>query len=121
MIAIKRLQITHENQTLVDIALDIHTTLGLVGQSGSGKSLTLKALLGLLPRSMRAAIDLRAPFELVRGKSVGFVPQNPFTALSPLSKVGAQFHAPSAAAIEALRGVGLETGLRGSCADCGRP
>ncbi len=107
MIHLKTLQITHKETTLVDIALTLRTTLGLVGQSGSGKSLTLKALLGLLPASMTMKMDLQAPFELIRGRSVGFVPQNPFTALSPLSKIGVQFHAPKARVIEALEQVGL--------------
>ena len=109
MIAIKKLRISHHDQRLVDIALDIHTTLGLVGQSGSGKSLTLKALLGLLPASMQCTIEVKAPFALTRGQSVGFVPQNPFTALSPLSKIGAQFHASADKATEALVRVGLDS------------
>jgi len=47
-IHIDRLKITHHEKVLVDITFEIQRSLALVGQSGSGKSLTLKALLGLL-------------------------------------------------------------------------
>ncbi|MEJ2501134.1 MAG: ATP-binding cassette domain-containing protein, partial [Campylobacterales bacterium] len=91
MIRIKRLRIEHNAKVLVDIAFEIHNALALVGQSGSGKSLTLKALLGMLPPSMTQDLDVEAPFELLRGETVAFVPQNPFTALSPLTKIGDHF------------------------------
>lgn len=107
MFTIKRLCITHEGRNLVDLSLAIDGATGLVGASGSGKSLTLKALLGLLPSSMRATLQTDAPFEPVRGQSVGFVPQNPFTALSPMSPIGTQFHAPKTRAIALLERVGL--------------
>ena len=108
MIALKRLQIEYQGSNLVDIALNITGATGLVGASGSGKSLTLKALLNLLPSDMNARLDLSAPFKLIRGKTVGFVPQNPFTALSPMSRIGAQFHAPADQAGALLRRVGLD-------------
>ena len=88
---VKSLSIKLSNTKLVDIAFDIEHSLALVGQSGSGKSLTLRALLGMLPESMDLALDVEASFELIRGKSVAFVPQNPFTALSPLTKIREQF------------------------------
>ncbi len=88
---ISKLQIILEEQTLVDIDFEISTSLALVGQSGSGKSLTLKALLGMLPSSMKCTLEHNAEFELEAGKSVSFVPQNPFTALSPLTKIKKQF------------------------------
>ena len=43
------LQIRLEQRLLVDISFAIDSSLALVGQSGSGKSITLKALLGMLP------------------------------------------------------------------------
>ena len=45
----------------------------------------------MLPESMDLALDVEASFELIRGESVAFVPQNPFTALSPLTKIREQF------------------------------
>lgn len=88
---IYKLHITLGEQTLVDIKFDIASSLALVGQSGSGKSLTLKALLNMLPSSMKYELEYDGEFELKAGESVAFVPQNPFTALSPLTKIKKQF------------------------------
>lgn len=88
---IYKLHITLDEQTLVDIKFDITSSLALVGQSGSGKSLTLKALLNMLPNSMKFELEYDGEFELKAGQSIAFVPQNPFTALSPLTKIKKQF------------------------------
>ncbi len=88
---VKSLSIDLANIKLVDIAFDIERALALVGQSGSGKSLTLKALLGMLPETMALELDVVSSFELTRGENIAFVPQNPFTALSPLTKIRKQF------------------------------
>ena len=88
---IERLTIDDGSKKLVDIAFEIKRSLGLVGESGSGKSLTLKALLGMLPKNLHAEIEYDADFELQAGKTVSLVPQNPFTALSPLTKLEKQF------------------------------
>ncbi len=90
-IRINSLRITLDNIKLLDIAFEIEHSLALVGQSGSGKSLTLKALLDMLPESMDLSLDIEAPFALTRGENVAFVPQNPFTALSLLTKIKNQF------------------------------
>jgi len=112
MIQVKRLQIDNAGETLVDIAFGIENALALVGQSGSGKSLTLKALLGMLPPSMVSTLEVDSPFALRRGETVAFVPQNPFTALSPLTRVGRHFSgiAPAEAAA-LLERVGLDAAL----------
>jgi len=92
MVVVKNLKIDSKNKTLVDInELPIKRATALVGQSGSGKSLTIKAILKMLPSTLKSNINIDAPFELIRGKSVGFVPQNPFTALSPLTRISKQF------------------------------
>jgi len=88
---IKKLKIMLNGVALVDINFNISSSLALVGQSGSGKSLTLKALLGMLPAKMSSQIEVDAGFELKVGKDISFVPQNPFTALSPLTKIKKQF------------------------------
>ena len=88
---ISKLKIIYENQTMLDISLHISSSLALIGQSGSGKSLTLKALLGMLPKKMSIELEDAFEFELIAGKTVSFVPQNPFTALSPLTKIKKQF------------------------------
>ncbi len=104
---IEKLHIQYENNTLVDISFDINKSLALVGQSGSGKSLTLKALLGMLPDSMKCELDISSPFTLVNGESLAFVPQNPFTALSPLTKIDKQFFASLEKMKELFEQVGL--------------
>ncbi|WP_026803898.1 ATP-binding cassette domain-containing protein [Aliarcobacter lanthieri] len=86
MINIKRLKICVENKELVDINFKISSSTALIGESGSGKSLTLKALLNLLPTSLNQDIDITSPFEL-NYNTVGFIPQNPFTSLSQMTKI----------------------------------
>ena len=91
---IERLEITQEGRSLVDISFEVRDSLALVGQSGSGKSLTLKALLSLLPKTLHVDMKIVSDFELIRGDTLSFVPQNPFTALSPLTKIKDQFFTP---------------------------
>jgi len=76
--------------------------LGLVGESGAGKSITAAALIGLVSPPVRItagrlalrgrAVHLERVAEVrpLRGKEVGFVPQDPFTSLDPLFRVGDQ-------------------------------
>ena len=75
--------------------------LGLIGESGSGKSLTALAILGLLPDGARASglvrWDDREILNLpdrelagIRGDEIGIVFQEPRTALNPIRTVGRQ-------------------------------
>ena len=75
--------------------------LGLVGASGSGKSMTTLAVMQLLPQSatMTGTVRLRgetltgktdAQMQPIRGRDVGMVFQEPMTALNPLMRIGAQ-------------------------------
>ncbi len=88
------LTIINSEESLVDISFHIDSSLALVGQSGSGKSLTLKAILGLLPSNLTSAVDIDAPFEIIRGDTVAFVPQNAFTAFSPMTRLKDQWLNP---------------------------
>ncbi|GLX10988.1 ABC transporter ATP-binding protein [Microbispora sp. NBRC 16548] len=77
----------------VDLDVPPEGTLVLLGESGSGKSLTVRAALGLLGR--RAAVSGEAtlggaPAALVRGRAAGLVPQDHTAALDPLRRVGRQ-------------------------------
>jgi oligopeptide/dipeptide ABC transporter ATP-binding protein len=77
-------------------------TLGIVGESGCGKSMLLRTLIGLLPRGGRVTggeivfqgADLVALTEKqrrdVRGRSIGMIFQEPMTALNPVMQVGEQ-------------------------------
>ncbi len=107
----ERLLISQNDTIYVDISFSIDRALALVGESGSGKSLTLKALLGMLPPGFEAQMRCRAPFALKRGKTLGYVPQNPFTALSPLTRIEDQWIVRREKAPEWMERVGLEAAL----------
>ncbi|WP_408610939.1 dipeptide ABC transporter ATP-binding protein [Brevibacterium yomogidense] len=76
--------------------------IGIVGQSGSGKSTTVGAVLGLLPgmgRVTRGTIAYRGEditdasesrMRQLRGRSIALVPQDPMTNLNPSMRVGDQ-------------------------------
>src|SRR5204863_379139 len=76
--------------------------LGVVGESGAGKSVTGLAIIGLLEPPGRIAagevrlegrrIDNLRPDEMrrVRGRRIGMVFQDPLTSLNPLYTIGAQ-------------------------------
>ncbi|MDD5399661.1 MAG: ATP-binding cassette domain-containing protein [Sulfurimonas sp.] len=108
---VSRLHITIDKKSLVDIGFSIPSSLALVGQSGSGKSLTIKALLGMLPRSMEVELEYENGFEFIAGDTLAFVPQNPFTALSPLTKIKKQFFIPLPKVEKLFAQVGLDAGL----------
>ncbi|MDT4893471.1 MAG: peptide/nickel transport system ATP-binding protein [Pseudonocardiales bacterium] len=85
----------------VDFDLRAGRTTVLLGESGSGKSISARSLLRLTPRSMRvsgsAVLDGTDLLELperhlprYRGSRVGMIPQDPSVALDPFRKVGRQ-------------------------------
>jgi oligopeptide/dipeptide ABC transporter ATP-binding protein len=75
---------------------------GIVGESGAGKTMALRALVGLLPRAATLAggqivfegVDLAAAgpetLRAVRGRSISMIFQEPMTALNPVMRVGEQ-------------------------------
>ncbi|WP_395542873.1 ABC transporter ATP-binding protein [Neotabrizicola sp. sgz301269] len=87
----------------ISLRVDKGQILGLVGESGSGKSLTATAAMGLLPliggRVTAGTVrfdgqDLAAMTDrqrrALRGRRIGFVSQNPMTALDPVQRIGEQ-------------------------------
>jgi peptide/nickel transport system ATP-binding protein len=83
----------------VDLAVDRGRVLGIVGETGAGKTLTVRAVLGALPPGLvatteRAAFDgepiadLSATMRRLRGKRIGVVVQDPVGALPPTQSVG---------------------------------
>jgi peptide/nickel transport system ATP-binding protein len=106
LLAVRSLSVSFgrgRHQVLHDVSFEIGPAhrLGLIGESGSGKSLTALAIMGLLPDSSRAtgsvllhnreilglADNQLAP---LRGNQLGMVFQEPMTALDPTMKVGRQ-------------------------------
>jgi peptide/nickel transport system ATP-binding protein len=100
-----------KDKRLLDIDFSINSSLAIVGQSGSGKSLIIKSLLDLLPLNLSSNIkfDDEQSFRL---DDIGFVPQNPFTALSPLTIIKKQFFCEENIIDDALENVGLDTNLK---------
>lgn len=91
----------------LSLQLERGERLGLIGESGSGKSLTALAATGLLPRGLHASGSVRlagaevigAPdraLDRLRGTAVAIVFQEPLTALDPLMRVGKQIAEPLA-------------------------
>jgi peptide/nickel transport system ATP-binding protein len=75
--------------------------LGVVGESGCGKSVTALSILGLLPSTATVTgsvrfegVDLleasRAHLRRVRGRKISFVFQEPMTSLNPVFRIGRQ-------------------------------
>jgi peptide/nickel transport system ATP-binding protein len=101
----------------LSFTLERGQTLGLIGESGCGKSLTALALMGLLPEGAQVAGSMRLDGqELVglaedawcdlRGNRLAMVFQEPMSALNPLHPIGRQIG-------ESLR---LHRGLGGAAA-----
>ncbi|HIE44429.1 MAG TPA: ABC transporter ATP-binding protein [Candidatus Omnitrophica bacterium] len=86
----------------IDLSIFPRKTLGLVGESGCGKTVTALSIMGLLPpygrvvegRILFEGRDLRRLKERelnkVRGKEIGMVFQEPMTSLNPIFTVGHQ-------------------------------
>jgi peptide/nickel transport system ATP-binding protein len=87
----------------VDITIGKGERVGLIGESGSGKSLTALAVMGLLPEDVEMSGSVRLAgvqhdlvganerqMSRVRGRHVAMVFQEPMTALNPTMRVGDQ-------------------------------
>ncbi|MGX1696595.1 ABC transporter ATP-binding protein [Microbacterium keratanolyticum] len=86
----------------VDLEISAGETVAIVGESGSGKSTTAMAIIGLLASGGRVAagsirLDGReiahaseSEMRMIRGRSIGLVPQDPMSNLNPVAKIGTQ-------------------------------
>ncbi|WP_020573468.1 dipeptide ABC transporter ATP-binding protein [Actinopolymorpha alba] len=106
-LTVRRLAVhRHDGEALVtgvDLTLAPGERVGLIGESGSGKSLTALAIMGLLPEGLRASGSVRLAgtstdlldtgeraLADLRGNRLSMVFQEPMSALNPLMRVGDQ-------------------------------
>jgi len=85
----------------ISFTMDAGQTLGIVGESGCGKSITALALMALLPPDSQVegkillgdrdilTLDSKAICG-IRGNHIGMIFQEPMTALNPVKQIGAQ-------------------------------
>ncbi|MCK1987471.1 ABC transporter ATP-binding protein [Lysinibacillus fusiformis] len=86
----------------VSFQLEKGKTLGIVGESGCGKSMTSLSLMGLLPSGVewqngeiyidqkRIHKKLKKEWRKIRGKKISMIFQEPMSSLNPVYKVGSQ-------------------------------
>ena len=91
----------------VDFSIGRKQIVGFIGESGSGKSVTAKSLLGINLNSITSAKTLdidsistldeegnlstsKSTWKQIRGKKVAYIPQDSLTSLNPTKKIGAQ-------------------------------
>ncbi|WP_430645686.1 dipeptide ABC transporter ATP-binding protein [Agromyces sp. GXS1127] len=101
----------------VNITLYRGQSLAIVGESGSGKSTTAHAIINLLPGSGQIAggqilLDgqdiskaSKKEMEDIRGRKIGFVPQDPMSNLNPVWSIGFQVE-------EAVKANGIASGRK---------
>jgi oligopeptide/dipeptide ABC transporter ATP-binding protein len=133
LLSIRDLHVTFRSRSesvrAVDgVSFDVYAgeTLGVVGESGAGKSVTMLSLLRLIPPSTRVVVSGQVLFRgkdllqaskrqirEIRGRHIALIPQDPMTCLDPVLKVGQQVreaieaHGNAAAAQAYRRGVEL--------------
>lgn len=106
LLQVTGLNIATKDRTLVrdfNLTMDRGERVGLIGESGSGKSMTTTGLMGLLPPGVNATGSVRLAGReedlvtatdrqmcRIRGNDMTMVFQEPLTALNPLMKVGPQ-------------------------------
>ena len=94
---------TGEARVLDRVSLSIRPgeIVGLVGESGCGKTTLARAILGTLPRNSRVSqgsvlldgadmVAAGAATQDLRGRVVTFIPQDPFASFNPLFRIGTQ-------------------------------
>ncbi len=105
MLEVNNLKIAANDKILVDsvsFKLNRNETLGIIGQSGSGKTLTVLSVMGLLDRNIyeisgsikfmgQEILELsEKKTALIRLSDIAMVYQNPFNTFSPVEKINKQ-------------------------------
>ncbi len=93
----------HDTSILRNVSMQVHEgqVLGIIGESGSGKSMTALSIMQLLPRGSKLSGELmfggsnltelsEAEMCDLRGDDIGMVFQEPMTALNPVQNIGTQ-------------------------------
>lgn len=92
----------HTGTKAVEVVRDVSFTmkpgeiLGMIGESGSGKSICARALTGLLPKDAKMTAGRvlfegkKAEPECLRGSRIAMILQDPMTCLNPVLKIGTQ-------------------------------
>lgn len=120
LVAIRNLAVSFDGAPAlrgIDVEINSGEALGMVGESGCGKSVTWLAALGLLPAKARISGSVRlegqeilgatpAVLDQVRGGRVAMIFQDPASSLNPVHRIGKQVS-------EALS---LHRGMRGAAA-----
>lgn len=88
----------------IDLHIEAGQTCGLVGESGAGKTMVTRALLGILPKRARdvrgkllfkgqdlLSLSARKHRKLL-GRDITLIPQDPLVSLNPVQTIGKQFH-----------------------------
>ncbi len=124
LLEVKDLEVAFRSQTGVvqavrgvSFSLDRGGSLAIVGESGSGKSTTAHAIINLLPGTghisggqiLLDGQDLvkasEHEMEAIRGRKIGFVPQDPMSNLNPVWSIGFQVE-------ETIRANGIASGRK---------
>ncbi|MFC5602479.1 ABC transporter ATP-binding protein [Sporosarcina koreensis] len=91
----------------IDFKVERGKTIGLVGESGCGKSVTSLSIMGLLPKSLARIADGEINFDgvditkmnekslrKIRGNDISMIFQEPMTSLNPVFTIGQQLSEP---------------------------
>ncbi|QRJ58454.1 ATP-binding cassette domain-containing protein [Corynebacterium macginleyi] len=126
LLSVRDLSLSASESSLVgplSFELKAGEKLGIIGESGSGKSLTALSIIGLLPSGIAAAGEITvadhqivgardAAIRPLRGKTMSMVFQEPMSALDPLMRISAQLtHAGARDIVAALEEVDLDADL----------
>ncbi|CAL9568123.1 ABC transporter ATP-binding protein [Streptomyces sp. enrichment culture] len=104
LLSVRDLRISfHGTEAVRGVSFDVRPreVLALVGESGAGKSLTARALLGMVPAGATVTGSVLPDLSAERGRRITLVPQDALSALSPVHPVGDQL----AAAVRSVRRV----------------
>ena len=107
LLEVKNLNLSFDGQAVVkNVSFNVQSgeVHGLIGESGSGKSLTAMSIVKLLPASCHVdtgeimfqreegQVDIlklgKKQLQKIRGSEIGFVFQDPMTAMNPVMKCG---------------------------------